>query len=68
MVNIAPGDDWGMVYGIVLLTSHTWGFPQIRVPKNSCFIMEKPIKIDDLRVPPILGNLHISFITQKHMN
>ena len=31
--------------------SHIWGFPKIVVPQNGWFIMENPIKMDDLGVP-----------------
>ena len=30
---------------------HIWGFPKIGVPQNGWFIMENPIKMDDLGVP-----------------
>ena len=29
-----------------------WVFPKIGVPQNGRFIMENPIKMDDLEVPP----------------
>ena len=29
-----------------------WVFPKIVVPQNGCFVMENPIKMDDLGVAP----------------
>ena len=34
--------------------SLSWGFPKIGVPQNGWFIMENPIKRNDLRVPLFL--------------
>ena len=41
------------------LPSPIWVFPKIVVPQNGWFIMENPIKMDDLGVPIIFGNIHI---------
>ena len=48
------------------MKGHLWGFPKIGVPQNGWFIMENPIKMDDLGVPlfletPIYRSTKISF-------
>ena len=35
-------------------TGKKWVFPKIGVPQNGLFIMENPIKMDDLEVPLFL--------------
>ena len=34
--------------------AHIWMFPKIGVPQNGWFILENPIKMDDLGVPPFM--------------
>ena len=40
--NIAPADKY---------CTYIWMFPTIGVPQNGWFVMENPIKMDDLGVP-----------------
>ena len=38
-----------------------WVFPKIGVPQNGWFIIENPIKMDDLGGSPIFGNTNMAF-------
>ena len=37
-----------------------WRFPEVGVPQIGSFVMENPIKMDDLGIPPIYGEPHVS--------
>ena len=43
----------------MLEKGYIWVFPKIGVPQNGWFIMESPIKMDDLGGTIIFGNTHI---------
>ena len=44
---------------LMKLPTSIWVFPKIGVPQNRWFIMENPIKMDDLRGTTIFGNIHL---------
>jgi len=38
--------------GVIGILPTIWGFPEMKVPNNGWFIMENPIEMDDLGIPP----------------
>ena len=54
---------WHMLHVLKSYTHLIWVFPKIGVPQNGWFIMENPIKMEDLGVHLFFGNTHILSIS-----
>ena len=52
--NAVDGSDELMTVQFLSNSIHIWVLPKIGVPQNGWFIMENPIKVDDLGVPLFL--------------
>ena len=55
--SFSVGENHGFFHGI-------WGFPKMGLPLHGWFMIENPMKVDDLGLPP--GFPHISWIEKKY--
>ncbi len=59
--SVYPSSTYIETKRISLQYDVTWVFPKIGLPQNGWFIMETPIKMDDLRGPPLFLETPISW-------